>query len=145
MQLIIQKVKRAQVTVNNTPLSSISEGLLIYVGFHRTDTPAMIHQAVQKIKSLRLFNDTPLADHHHIMLISNVTLYARMKGNKLDYHMMMEYADAKRMFECMVGEMRKVHGVVETGQFGSKSVVECAVDGPFNFLYEIGGRMKDRK
>lgn len=139
MQLIIQKVKKAQVSVNGTPISSISAGLLIYVGFQRTDTPVALHKAVQKIKSLRLFDDAPIAAHHHIMLISNVTLYARMKGNKLDYRMMMEQDKARSMFECMVCEMRRVHGVVATGQFGSKSEVECVVDGPFNFLYEIGG------
>lgn len=141
MQLIIQRVKKADVIVNNSIFSSIKAGLLIYVGFHKADTINVVQQAIKKIKPFPVFDDRAISDNNHIMLISNFRLYAKVKGNRINYHDSMDKSKAEELFKLMVADMRKLHFLVAKGSFGTQSQIECIVDGPFNILYEISEKI----
>lgn len=137
MRLLIQKVNHARVTHNGTLIASIDQGLLIYACLQPTDTFTMLARTAKKLRALRLYNDTPITDDHHILILSNFTLAARTKGNRLDYHGAMEKHRTREMFDRFVEMVADVHPKVSKGLFGCVCEIECAVQGPFNFVYDI--------
>ena len=57
MRLVVQRVKRAKVTVNNNITGEINDGLLILAGIRQTDTEEIIEWCCNKISKLRIFED----------------------------------------------------------------------------------------
>ncbi len=58
MRILIQRVKSAQVTVNQSVVGKIDKGLLLFLGIHKNDTSAQADWLVKKIATLRLFSDS---------------------------------------------------------------------------------------
>ena len=57
MRSLIQRVKKASVTVNNKQLSKIETGLLVFIGIEDIDNESDIDYLSSKIVNLRIFND----------------------------------------------------------------------------------------
>ena len=74
MKAIIQRVKHANVSVNNNIISDIKEGLLIFLGIAQNDTEDDINWLSKKIVNLRIFNDEN--DCWRVCLVS-IMRYAR--------------------------------------------------------------------
>ena len=55
MRVILQRVSKASVLVNNNIVGNINKGLLVLVGFTNTDTSKEIDYMVDKIINLRIF------------------------------------------------------------------------------------------
>ena len=57
MKVLIQRVKKASVTIDNELYSSIDKGILALVGIEKGDTLEQVQKSAKKIANLRIFPD----------------------------------------------------------------------------------------
>ncbi|MES1917408.1 MAG: hypothetical protein MHM6MM_009138, partial [Cercozoa sp. M6MM] len=94
MKVIVQRVSAGGVSVGGEEVARIGRGLLCLVGIHKDDHLLSAHKLAKKLANLRVFSNAdgkPWAESAkqqglEILLVSQFTLMARMKGNKPDFH-----------------------------------------------------------
>ncbi len=150
MRVVIQKVKKASVTVENNQISSIGQGLLVLVGIEREDTGEDIVYLVRKIAQLRVFNDEngvmnlSLTDvDGELIVVSQFTLHASTKkGNRPSYIRAAKPDFSIPMYEQFVAALEETLGKkVGTGKFGAMMDVALVNDGPVTII--IDSKQKD--
>lgn len=143
MRALIQRVARAQASETSVPnksTASIGRGLVVLAAFEEKDSPVIIEQMAQKIKSLRIFSDTagkmnfagPEVGAHYL-LTSQFTLFAECKyGNRPSFDKAASKPRAKEYFEHFAATMKRLMGPdqVQWTEFGSDLQVELVNDGP---------------
>ncbi len=143
MRILVQRSKKSNVTVDGKIVGSISNGLVLLVGFKENDTIEDINYLVKKVINLRIFDDengvmnnSILQNGGDILSISQFTLYADTnKGNRPSYINAMKNTEATKMYDLFNEELNKyVH--VETGVFGADMQVNIVNDGPITILLE---------
>ncbi len=144
MRVVVQRTKEASCEVEGKIVGSISEGLLLLVGFTEGDTIDNIQELAQKVIHLRIFDDENgimnkniLEDSNRkILSISQFTLYAdTKKGNRPSYLQALNGKEASILYEKWNEELRKYISV-ETGIFGSNMQIHFTNDGPVTILLE---------
>ncbi len=143
MKVLIQRVLNASVNINKEKYSSIGKGLLLYLCFEKNDNQEISKNAINKIISLRIFEDDMGKMNLNInqkkldiLIVSQFTLsWMGKKGNRPSFEGSMEPSKAQIMFEdiCKSFE-KKVLGQVNKGQFGADMKVESTNDGPVTFF-----------
>ena len=132
MRIVIQRVKRASVSVEEKVVGSIQKGFLVLIGVGQGDDEATADKYMKKLLGLRIFEDEngktnkSLADvDGQLLMVSQFTLYANCKkGNRPSFT------------EYMVAKAREQVPVVETGVFGAEMEVSLVNDGPFTVILE---------
>ena len=139
MRIVIQRVKRASVTVNGSVVSSIGEGLLLLLGIEDADTEEDIQWLSRKVLGLRVFDDEAGVMNRSIMdingeviVVSQFTLMASYKkGNRPSWIRAAGHDHAVPMYERFVEVLSEGLGKpVGTGVFGAQMQVELVNDGP---------------
>ena len=139
MRLLIQRVKRASVTIDGREHSHISKGLLVLVGIENSDTQEDIDWLTGKLLRLRIFDDENgvmnldvQQTEGDIMVVSQFTLFASTKkGNRPSYIRSAPEAISRPMYEKFVATVEQTLGKkVATGEFGADMQVELVNDGP---------------
>ena len=139
MRTVIQRVKRASVTVNGTMVSSIGQGLLLLLGIEDADTEEDIQWLCRKVLGLRIFDDEEGVMNRSIMdvggdiiVVSQFTLHASYKkGNRPSWIRAAGHEHAVPMYERFVFALSEGLGKpVGTGVFGAMMQVELINDGP---------------
>ncbi len=139
MIALIQRVKRASVTVEDKVISEIKDGLLIFLGISATDTPKTIEWLSKKIVGLRIFSDQndkmnfSVKDlDADILLVSQFTLYANVKkGNRPSFSDSAPATLAIPLYEQMIKAIEeKLQKPIQTGEFGADMKVDLLNDGP---------------
>ena len=89
MRAVIQRVKHANVRVENEIIGKINNGLVVLLGVTHDDTEADINALVQKIIHLRIFedeenklNNSLLDIEGKILSVSQFTLYADVRKGR---------------------------------------------------------------
>lgn len=144
MKLVIQRVTRASVTVDEKIVGKIGGGFLVLAGIGAEDSEADCERLAAKMINLRIFADSEgktnlsLRDvGGELLIISQFTLYADCrKGNRPNFLMAKEPNEAKRLYEYFADLCRKDVPVVQTGIFGADMKVELLNDGPFTIILE---------
>lgn len=143
MRVVIQRVSRASVEVENQVVGQIGRGILVYVGIEKGDGEAEIRFMADKILNLRIFPDNENRMNLNIMeiggkilSISQFTLASRIKkGRRPDFNNAEDPAVAKNLYQqfnaCMSKEIP-----VETGVFGAMMKISSLNDGPVTFIIE---------
>lgn len=139
MRALIQRVTRAQVSIEGEPHSSIGKGYVILLGVGAEDGNEQADKLWSKISKLRIFEDengktnVSLADvQGDVMVVSQFTLYANCKrGNRPSFTEAGAPDEANRLYEYFVELARRDIGHVATGSFGAMMQVELVNDGPF--------------
>jgi D-aminoacyl-tRNA deacylase len=141
VRALVQRVSRAQVTVEGEITGAIGAGLLVLLGVTHTDTEADADKLADKLRNLRVFPDEegrmnePLGDRE-ILCISQFTLYGdTRKGNRP------AYVDAARpeIAEPLYDRVCERLGA-QKGAFGAHMDVELVNDGPVTLLLEVPSR-----
>lgn len=139
MRIVLQRVSKASVTINNTVKSKISKGFLILLGIESSDTEEDINWLVKKIVNLRVFDDengimnlSIQKVDGEILVVSQFTLMASYKkGNRPSWIRAASHDISiplyKRFCEALSQAMGKK---VYTGEFGADMKVELLNDGP---------------
>ena len=144
MKIILQKVKKASVSVNNEIVGSIDKGFCLLVGVHKESTIDDAKYLAKKIVQARLFEDEndkinlSLKDvGGSILSVSQFTLYAdTKKGNRPSFTSAAGAEKANELYEKF-NEYLKEEGVtVETGIFQTMMEVNIVNDGPVTIVYE---------
>lgn len=144
MQLVLQKVSSASVTVDGERIASIGRGFLVYLGVAAGDGEAECDRLAKKVASLRLFpgdggkiNDrTLLQAGGAALVVSQFTLLGSVEGgSRPDYTAAAPKDDALRLYGYFVEKLRE-NGVadVQSGRFGAHMAVESVNDGPVTLL-----------
>lgn len=139
MRALIQRVTRAQVTIEGELRSSIGKGYVILLGVGAEDGEEQADKLWSKISKLRIFEDengktnVNLADAQgEVMVVSQFTLYANCKrGNRPSFTEAGAPDEANRLYEYFVSLVRRDVEHVGTGSFGTMMQVELVNDGPF--------------
>ena len=139
MRTVIQRVKRAKVSVNGTTKASIGEGLLLLLGIEAADTEEDIQWLSHKVLGLRIFDDEQGIMNRNILdvggdiiVVSQFTLMASYKkGNRPSWIRAAGHELAVPIYERFVEVLSQGIGKkVGTGIFGSEMQVELINDGP---------------
>ena len=144
MKIILQKVKKASVSVDNKIVGSIDKGYCLLVGVHKESTEEDARYLAKKIAQARLFEDEndkinlSLKDvGGSILSVSQFTLYAdTKKGNRPSFTSAAGAEKANELYEKF-NEYLKEEGVtVETGIFQTMMELNIVNDGPVTIVYE---------
>ncbi len=144
MKAVIQRVRRASVTVDGAVSGAIGGGLLVLLGVGRGDTEAAADYLAGKIAGLRIFPDAEgkmnlsLLDTGGAMLVvSQFTLYGDCrKGRRPSFDAAAPPEEARRLYEYFVSKVRAANIPVETGVFQAHMDVELLNDGPVTLIIE---------
>lgn len=139
MRVLIQRVKRASVTIEGKIKSEISKGLLVLLGIENSDTKEDIQWLCNKIVNLRIFDDengvmnlSLKETNSEILVVSQFTLFASTKkGNRPSYIRASKPDIAVPLYEEFCKELETlIKKAVQTGSFGAHMDVELINDGP---------------
>ncbi len=139
MRIVIQRVSRASVTIDQHQKASIGEGFLILLGIEESDTTDDIDWLVRKVVNLRVFNDTAgvmnrsiLDVGGEILVVSQFTLFASYKkGNRPSWLRAARHEVSIPLYEAFCARLSELLGQeVKTGEFGADMKVELVNDGP---------------
>lgn len=144
MKFVIQRVKNAQVEVDNKIVGKINKGFLVLIGITHTDNKEIADYMVKKLVNLRIFEDEnekmnlALKDvEGELLLISQFTLYGDCsQGNRPSFIEAAKPDFANDLYEYIVSECKKKIDKVETGVFGADMKVELVNDGPVTIILE---------
>ncbi len=150
MRVVIQRVRRASVSVDGECISSIGPGLMVLVGVENGDTDADMAFVSAKTASLRIFSDEAGVMNRsvkdaggEILAVSQFTLTASTrKGNRPSYIRAAGHDLAVPMYERYCDELsRLTERPVARGIFGADMQVELINDGPVTII--IDSRLKE--
>lgn len=139
MRVLIQRVKRASVTVAGVIKSEIDKGLLILLGIEDSDSYEDIQWLCNKIANLRIFDDENSVMNlsskevdAEMLVVSQFTLFASTKkGNRPSYIRASKPDVAVPLYESFCTELQKtISKSIKTGSFGAHMNVELINDGP---------------
>ena len=144
MKVVLQRVKSAQVTVDDQIVGQIKAGFVLLVGVADDDTTADIDYLVRKISQLRVFEDADgrmnlsiQAIAGEILSISQFTLFAdTKKGNRPSFSKAGKPAFASMMYDQFNDALRDAGLPVATGRFGADMAVSLVNDGPVTILFD---------
>ncbi|NTU57441.1 MAG: D-tyrosyl-tRNA(Tyr) deacylase [Chlorobiaceae bacterium] len=145
MRAVVQRVLHAGVSIDGASFSRIDQGLLVFAGIGRYDTPADLSWMSRKIPYLRIFEDgdgkmnLSVRDiGGQILVVSQFTLYAdASRGNRPGFSESAPPEIAREMFDTFVEAVRLESGCrTETGSFGADMKVSLLNDGPVTIILE---------
>ncbi len=144
MRAVIQRVKSAEVWVDNRKTGSIEKGFLILLGVGKGDGESDISFLTSKIPGLRIFEDASgkfnlsLKEIGGSMLVvSQFTLYADYRrGRRPSFTEAEEPGAAKSLYEHFISKLREQGMAVQTGEFQAKMEVHLINDGPVTLLLD---------
>jgi len=145
MRVVVQRVERASVGIDNKLYSSIEKGLLVLLGIEDEDREKDIDYLCKKISKLRIFDDEngvmnlSVKDiNGEILLVSQFTLYASTKkGNRPTYIRASKPDYAIPLYKKFISELEKeTEREIKTGEFGADMKVELINDGPVTIIID---------
>ena len=145
MKVLIQRVKRASVTIGGELYSSISQGILALVGIEKGDALDEVQKLAKKTVNLRIFpdendkmNKSLLDIAGEMLVVSQFTLCGDCKkGTRPSFDKSASPDIANELYEAFVKEISSYGVRVQTGSFGAMMDVELINDGPVTFMLEV--------
>ena len=142
MRAVIQRVSRAEITIDHQETRHISQGLVVFLGVIKGDTEAQAEFMAEKVHGLRIFTDEngkmnlSLADvGGELLVVSNFTLGSDCKkGRRPSFDLAAPPEEADRLYRHFV-EHAKGLGI-QNGEFGAHMDVLCANDGPITLIID---------
>ena len=142
MRCVIQRVRRASVSVGGEVVSEIGAGLVVLAAVQKGDGEQAMRDAGRKIRELRIFSDHAGKMNRDvaeiggsILAVSQFTLAGSLaRGRRPSFDDAEEPERARAMFEIFVAELGATGIPVKTGRFREMMVVSLENDGPVTFV-----------
>ena len=144
MKIVLQRVKKASVTINGDVTNSIEKGFVILLGVNHDDTEKECDYLVEKASGLRVFEDEDGKMNKSIfdiggsmLIVSQFTLYADCKKGKRP-----SFANAAKpdiaipLYERFIEKIKEKGIPVATGEFGAEMLVSLENDGPVTIVLD---------
>lgn len=144
MRAVSQRVKSAQVIVNEKIIGSIGFGLLVLLGISREDNCDDADYLVEKTINLRIFDDQDgkmnrslLDVGGEMLIVSQFTLSADCrKGRRPSFTAAAEPAEAKELYQYFIERVKEKGITVATGEFQALMEVGLINNGPVTILMD---------
>jgi len=148
MRAVVQRVSRAQVTVEGTMVGAIGRGLLVLLGVAHADSESDADYLADKIVGLRVFEDANGkmnldvgAVGGGVLVVSQFTLYGDVRrGKRPSFDAAAPPESARPLYEYFVERIRAAGLPCQTGRFQEMMQVELVNDGRSQFCW-IPGRL----
>lgn len=150
MMALIQRVRRAKVTVDEVTIGAIDRGYLVLVCAEQGDSTTEADKLLAKILKLRVFSDVAgkmnlsIQDmdgsgaQGGLLIVSQFTLAADTKGgNRPSFTQAAAPEEGRRLYDYFVERARVQHPVVQTGRFATEMQVELVNDGPITIPMRV--------
>jgi D-tyrosyl-tRNA(Tyr) deacylase len=145
MITVIQRVSRAEVTVEGESVGKIGRGILALVAVEKGDTEAQADRLAERILGYRIFGDAEDKMNLNVrdiagglLLVSQFTLAAdTRKGMRPSFTPAADPETGRRLFDYFVERVRARHSPVQTGRFGANMQVALVNDGPVTFSLRV--------
>jgi D-tyrosyl-tRNA(Tyr) deacylase len=144
MRAVVQRVSRAQVTVEGRVTGRIDAGLVILLGVGRDDTNEVAASMAEKVANLRIFEDehgkmnkSLLVVNGGALVVSQFTLYGDARGQRRPSFMAAAPPEkALALYEEFSARLRSLGVMVATGVFQTMMSVELVNEGPVTILLD---------
>ena len=144
MRIVLQRSKKASVTVDGQIVGAIEKGLVLLVGVTHEDTEEAAQFLADKVVNLRIFEDEDGKMNHSlldvggsILSVSQFTLYGDCrKGRRPNFMDAARPDHATEIYNLFNEELKKKNVAVETGIFGAMMDVQLVNDGPVTLILE---------
>jgi D-tyrosyl-tRNA(Tyr) deacylase len=145
LKLLVQRVSRASVEVNENIIASIDEGVLVFVGFDKEDNSKKLESLTDKLLHYKIFNNLKgkvslslLETNHEILIVPQVTLsVGTKKGTKPSFSQAAIPEVGEKLFEEFKELLEKKFGATALGKFGANMSVNLTNEGPITFWFEL--------
>jgi len=143
VKCVIQRVRRASVSVGDELVSEIGTGLLILAAVEKGDAEPLVRDAAKKIRELRIFSDDAGRMNRDvteaggaILAVSQFTLAGSIaRGRRPSFDNAEEPERARLLFELFAAELASTGITVKTGRFREMMIVSLENDGPVTFVW----------
>lgn len=149
MRVVIQRVKKASVVIDEITKASINKGFLIFLGIEENDNLTDIDWLVRKIVQLRIFEDD-LGKMNldiqqakgEILVVSQFTLHAATsRGNRPSFVRAAAPEISLPLYESFISELRLFTNIkTECGEFGANMSITLENYGPVTILMDSKNR-----
>jgi D-tyrosyl-tRNA(Tyr) deacylase len=144
LRVVLQRVKRASVSVDGKLIASIGRGLVVFLGICKEDSDNDINYLSEKVLGARIFpngdkeTSVSVKDiNGEILLVSQFTLFGDMrKGKRPSFSDAMSPEEALIMFDKFADTLSQKGGKVKTGVFQAMMDIELVNDGPYTILID---------
>ncbi|MFI3301014.1 MAG: D-aminoacyl-tRNA deacylase [Candidatus Gastranaerophilales bacterium] len=144
MKALIQRVKKASVTIDGKLYSQINKGILVFLGVEKTDEKLNAEKLSQKVLNFRIFedenakmNNSILDVKGEVLVVSQFTLCADCKkGTRPSFDKSANPEKANDLYEYFVECIRESGLSIKTGKFRAMMDIELVNDGPVTFNLE---------
>ncbi len=152
MRALIQRVLKAEISVDGQVVGSIGPGLLVFLGVGKGDTPNGADYLLDKILSIRIFSDEHSLMNRNLLdvggallVASQFTLYANTrKGRRPSFELAAPPDLAKQLYDYFLHQASKSGVVLQAGIFQAHMMVSLINDGPVTLLIDTLDNFKSK-
>lgn len=144
MRVVLQRVKRSSVKVDNSIVGQIDKGILLFVGIHKDDTPDIAEFVASKCVGLRIFPDKEDKMNLSlkevgggVLVVSQFTLFADCsKGRRPSFIEAAPPEKGRELYNYFIELLKKEITIVQTGIFGAMMDIDLVNDGPLTLILD---------
>jgi D-aminoacyl-tRNA deacylase len=144
MKIVLQRVLRSSVSVNDEVVGKISRGLMILFGAEKGDADEAVNALADKVLNLRIFADDQgkmnrscLDVQGEILVVSQFTLAGDCsRGRRPGFDNAAPPEEAERLYRNFVNALDESKLNIQEGRFGADMQVDIVNDGPVTFILE---------
>ena len=145
MLSLLQRVKMANVCVNNQMIASIEDGILAFIAFEPDDSNKKIQKMAKKILNYRIFpdhndkmNKNIMDMSYELLVVPQFTLAANTKsGTRPSFSSAADPIMSKDLFSLFLSMLTQEYPKIHAGQFQANMQVSLINDGPVTFFLKV--------
>ena len=145
MLSLLQRVKMANVCVNNQMIASIEDGILTFIAFEPDDSNKKIQKMAKKILNYRIFpdhndkmNKNIMDMSYELLVVPQFTLAANTKsGSRPSFSSAADPIMSKDLFALFLNMLTQEYPKIHAGQFQANMQVSLINDGPVTFFLKV--------
>jgi D-tyrosyl-tRNA(Tyr) deacylase len=144
MKVLLQRIKQGAVTVDGELIGKTGPGLCLFLGVAKGDSESDAARLAERATELRIFEDSAgkmnlsLKDvNGEVLIVSEFTLYGDCaRGRRPSFSEAAAPAEAERLYDHFVEQVKHLGFRVATGRFQAKMDVQVINDGPVTFILD---------